>query len=98
VPNLGGYDDGLMLRSMFGRLVLVLIDRDFFELPVPARGRDVCRFLYIGMSLGSFVLPRRAGTRDDLGLYSRKLLMLSAGPPRSSTMTARRTVDMRSAG
>jgi hypothetical protein len=87
---------GLILRSAEVIVVLMLSERWFLLPLVFVRGREVCRLLNIGMSCGSFVLPRRAGTSEDLDLYSRNVE--SGGPPRSSTSTARSTTDMRSAG
>jgi hypothetical protein len=47
----------------------------------------------------SIVLPLRAGTVEDAGLYKLNEVELGgSGPPRNSTITARRTFDMRSAG
>ena len=85
----------LMVRSMLVTFDAMLILRFLLE-PVPARGRLVCRFLYIGMSAASLVDPRRAGTIADFGLYSLKSLTM--GPPRNSIITARKTTAIRSAG
>lgn len=54
-------------------VVLMLLVRGLRILvPVPARGRPVCRFfhawLMFSLSSMSMVEPRRAGTREDLGL------------------------------
>jgi hypothetical protein len=86
-------------------VVLILIVLVFLLFPpVPARGlpRLVCRFLahcWLLSASMSIVLPLRAGTVEDAGLYRLKCVELGgSGPPRNSTITARRTVDMRSAG
>jgi hypothetical protein len=93
-------DDGILI------LVLILIVLVFLFPPVPARGlpRLVCLFFAhcwlsaISESI-SIVLPLRAGTVEDAGLYKWKEVEFGgSGPPRNSTITARRTVDMRSAG
>jgi hypothetical protein len=84
----------------------MLIVRVFLFPPVPALGlpRLVCLFLahcwlsFMSASM-SIVLPLRAGTVEDAGLYKLNEVALGgSGPPRNSTITARRTVDIRSAG
>jgi len=74
-----------------------------FLLPGPDLPRLVCRFFAhcpSGISLSmSIVLLRRAGTTADLDLYRlNDVEDGGSGPPRSSIITARSTVDMRSAG
>ena len=57
----------LIVRSTLVTFDAMLIVRFLLE-PVPARGRLVCRLLYIGMSAVSLVDPRRAGMTADFGL------------------------------
>lgn len=86
-------------------VVLILIVLVFLFPPVPALGLPllVCLFLahcwlsFMSASI-SIVLPLRAGTVEDAGLYKLNEELGGSGPPRSSTITARSTVDIRSAG
>ena len=99
-------DDGALMLSpcCSGTLIVVLeLIVLVFLLPGPGLPRLVCRFFAhcpSGISLSmSTVLLLRAGTTADLGLYRLKDVEDGgSGLPRNSTITARRTVDMRSAG